>query len=119
MKLAEGYPILSTHHAGAICRNMTLEDTFQVELKAMSIGDLAIVTAPCEMYGSIGEYVKKHSPFAATLVFQLTDGSIGYIPSNVAFDHGGYEVSTTRFRKGIADGYQETFLTILNEMKGE
>ena len=117
MKLAEGYPIRSIHHAGAICRNMTLEDTFEVELKAVSIGDLAIVTAPCEMYSAIGENVKKNSPFKATLVFQLTDGSIGYIPTDIAFEHGGYEPSTTRFRKGIAGGYEQTFAELLDELK--
>ena len=117
MKLAEGYPIRSIHHAGAICRNMTLEDTFEVELKAISIGDLAIITAPCEMYSAIGEKAKKDSPFAATLVFQLTDGSIGYIPTDIAFEHGGYEPSTTRFRKGIAGGYNQTFAELLDELK--
>ncbi len=106
----------SIHHAGAVVSHMKKPDTFDVTLKAISIGDLAIVTAPCEMYSSIGENVKAASPYKATLVFQLTDGSIGYIPSNCAYAHGGYEVSTTPFKCGIADGYHETFMTMLQDM---
>lgn len=119
MKLAEGTRLRNVGHASCVIRNLKMDDTFQVELKALSIGDLGIVTAPCEMFSSIGEKVKAESPFKETLVFQLTDGSIGYIPSSCAYDHGGYEVTTTPFERGIAEGYHDTFMTMLKDMKEE
>ena len=119
MKFAEGTSLRNPNHAGYVIRNMNLPDNFQVELKAIAIGDLAIVTAPCEMFSSIGERAKAESPYKQTLVFQLTDGSIGYIPSTCAYEHGGYEIGSTPFAKGTAEGYHETFMTMLHSMKEE
>lgn len=117
MEEAKGYPISSIHHAGAICRTAKMADTFDVTLAAISVGGLGIATGPCEMYDINGKYVKDHSPCQATLVFQLCNGSVGYIPAECAYQNGGYEIDTTRYQKGTAEGFQNTFLDMLREMK--
>ena len=119
MELAKGYPISSIYHAGAIHGNSKLGDTFDTTLEAVTIGDLAIACAPCELYDANGKNVKEQSPFGATLVFQLCNGSVGYIPAEYAYAHNGYEIDTTKFQKGVAEGFQNTFLDLFREMKEE
>ena len=119
MALAKGYPISNVFHAGAIHANSKLGDTFDTTLEAVTIGDLAIACAPCEMYDANGKAVKEQSPFGATLVFQLCNGSVGYIPAEYAYANGGYEIETTKFQKGVAEGFQNTFLDLFKEMKEE
>lgn len=119
MALAKGYPISNVFHAGAIYANSKLGDTFDTRLVAISIGDLAIACAPCEMYDANGKNIKEQSPFGATLVFQLCNGSVGYIPAEYAYANGGYEIETTKFQKGVGEGFQNTFLDLFREMKGE
>lgn len=116
VEMLEGSAIQSLQHACAIYNNSLLDDTFDVELRAIAVGDLAIATAPCEMYDINGKYVKDHSPFGVTLVFQLTDGSIGYIPSEIAYTTGGYEVEATRFLKGTGEAFQNVFLELFRKM---
>lgn len=119
MELAKGYPISNIYHAGAIHANSRLGDTFDTTLEAVTIGDLAIACAPCELYDITGKNVKEQSPFGATLVFQLCNGSVGYIPAQYAYAHGGYEIQTTKFQKGVAEGFQNTLLDMFKEMKEE
>ena len=119
MALAKGYPISNVFHAGAIHANSKLGDTFDTTLEAVTIGDLAIACAPCELYDANGKAVKEQSPFDATLVFQLCNGSVGYIPAEYAYANGGYEIETTKFQKGVAEGFQNTFLDMFKEMKEE
>jgi len=116
-EMIKGSAIQSMFHARGIYNNSLLPDTFDVTLIGVSVGDLAIATAPCEMYDTNGKQVKDRSPFAATLVFQLCNGSVGYIPSEIAYSHGGYEIEVTKFRKGTGEGFRDTFLDMFREMK--
>ena len=116
-EMIKGTPIKSVIHARGIYNNSLLPDTFDVTLIGVSIGDLAVATAPCEMYDINGKEVKDRSPFAATLVFQLCNGSVGYIPSEIAYSHGGYEIEVTKFKKGTGEGFRDTFLGMFKEMK--
>ena len=116
-EMIKGTPIKSMFHARGIYNNSLLPETFDVKLIGVSIGDWAIATAPCEMYDINGKEIKDNSPFAATMVFQLCNGSIGYIPSEIAYSHGGYEIEVTKFKKGTGEGFRETFLNMFKEMK--
>ncbi|OJV28533.1 MAG: hypothetical protein BGO26_00720 [Actinobacteria bacterium 69-20] len=63
-------------------------------LTGLSLGsELAIVTAPGEVFSELGLHVQARSPFPATIVAGYTNGSIDYIPTATAFREGGYEVS--------------------------
>ena len=77
------------------------------------------------MAGSPGEYfcafgldIKKRSPFAVTAVAELSDDYVGYIPTDRAFDQGGYEVWNLRSSK-VARGSGERIADKLVEMLTE
>lgn len=65
--------------------------TEDVEIQALAIGDVAIVGFPAEMFAEFGLELKRLSPFGATFPCNLTNGSVGYVPTERAFEHGGYE----------------------------
>lgn len=61
---------------------------------AMRIGDIAIVGVPGEYFTRLGEEIKRQSPFRYTIVAELANDWVGYIPDQEAYDLGGYQVWT-------------------------
>ena len=119
MAMLEGTPIDNLYHVGGICANAKLPDTITATLTSVAIGDWGIATAPCELYDTLGKQIKEGSPFEATMIFQLCNGSIGYIPSKIAYSHGGYEINTTKFQEGTGEGFRDAYLDMLKQMKEE
>ena len=62
-----------------------------VPVSAARIGPFAIATNAGELFVEWGISVKKRSPFPHTIVSELTNDSIGYEPTELAFQHEGYE----------------------------
>jgi neutral ceramidase len=63
----------------------------QVPMQALRIGRLGIATLPGEAFTELGLEVKKKSPFDTTFLVELANGYHGYIPTEEAFQVGGYE----------------------------
>ncbi len=63
-------------------------------LQAMRIGDVAVVGVPAEFFTKLGMDIKRRSPFANTVVVELTNDWIGYLPDREAHRLGGYQVWT-------------------------
>jgi hypothetical protein len=55
------------------------------------LGELAIVGLPGEVFCEFGLEIKEKSPAKHTIVVELANGAIGYIPTKEAFAQGGYE----------------------------
>ena len=118
MKLAEGYPISSYHHATAILSKAKLGATGDIEhLGAIAVGELAFVAAPYEMFSVTGEYIKENSPFTMTVVCTIANGGNGYFPDDSVFEYGSYESDTSKYIRGTAEGLADRFLEMLNEVK--
>ncbi len=66
-------------------------DTVNAKLQAFRIGDLAIVTTPCETFVETGLAIKKLSPFKPTFTIELANGYNGYLPTAEQHSFGGYE----------------------------
>jgi hypothetical protein len=62
-----------------------------VHLNVLRIGDTAICTNPAELFVEYGLQIRERSPARVTLISELTDGYIGYVPTRLAFERGGYE----------------------------
>ena len=57
-------------------------------------GDVAIWSAPLELFNEISNDIRDRSPFPFTFYFGYTNGWLGYMPTSSAWQHGGYEVET-------------------------
>ncbi|HYG76634.1 MAG TPA: neutral/alkaline non-lysosomal ceramidase N-terminal domain-containing protein [Planctomycetota bacterium] len=90
----------------------------EVEIQAIALSDeLAIVALPGEIFVELGLELKKSSPFKYTLIAELANGSIGYIPNRAAFPEGNYEVVSARTEEGSGELLIETALKLLKDLR--
>ncbi|MDB5313828.1 MAG: Neutral ceramidase [Gemmataceae bacterium] len=75
-----------------------------VEVQVISLGDdLAWVSLPGEIFVDLGLAIKMGSPFRQTMIAELANGSIGYVPTRVAYSQGNYEVVSARCAEGCGE----------------
>ncbi len=79
--------------------------------------ELAIVALPGEIFVELGLALKKASPFKHTLIAELANGSIGYVPNREAFPQGNYEIVSARNEIGSGEKLIEVALKLLGEVK--
>jgi hypothetical protein len=90
----------------------------EVEVQVIALGDdLAWVSLPGEIFVELGLEIKKKSPFRHTLIAELANGSIGYIPNKKAYDEGNYEPASARCAKGSGEMLVESALKLLRAAK--
>ena len=80
------------------------EPTLSVEVHALRIGDVAIVTNPFELFLDYGVQMQGRSKALQTFVLQLTCGSCGYLPTQRAVDGGGYSAVVASSHVGPEGG---------------
>ncbi len=72
-------------------------------VQALRIGDLALVGVPGELLVRLGLDIKKRSPFGHTMVLELANDSVGYLPDEQAYKEGGYEPEAALFTPGSGE----------------
>ena len=88
-----------------------------VEVQVVALGnDVAWVSLPGEVFVELGLEIKKRSPFKQTMIVELANGSIGYIPTKRAYVEGNYEPTTARCASGSGETIVETAVGLLNEL---
>ena len=115
--LLEKYGFNNVYRAGSIVARVKLPATHKIPLWTLSMGELAFVGAPYEMFDTNGQMIKDASPFRTTFVMTLTNEAHGYMPSKLGFAHGGYSVDICRFKPGIGELLAENYIELLESMK--
>lgn len=88
-----------------------------LEVQVFRIGeDAAIVGLPGELFVELGMAIKKASPFKTTLVIELTNSHIAYVPTEKAFLQGSYETINSRLAPGGGEMMVEATVRLLNEL---
>ena len=91
---------------------------FDLPLIAISVGNIVFVGIPGEPFSKIGIELKANSPeFDMVLPCALTNGSKGYFPTKDAYDEGGYETATSRFKAGVAEIIIEEGTKLIKSLK--
>lgn len=75
-------------------RRLAGENPVPVRLSVLRVGDAALCTNPAELFVEYGLEIRGASPARVTLLSELTDGYVGYVPTRLAFSRGGYETWT-------------------------
>ncbi|MBQ3074863.1 MAG: neutral/alkaline non-lysosomal ceramidase N-terminal domain-containing protein [Clostridia bacterium] len=109
------YGFASRYEVSAVIKRSEMENTSPLPLYCISFGDVAFASAPFEMFNTNGVELRTASPYPMTFNCSYTNGACGYMPSSVAFDHGGYEVHTCYFEKGTGERCVEESVRILKE----
>lgn len=108
----------SFYHARNIQSHAKLGETYDMDISAFSFGDVAGIVVPYEMFDTSGMAIKEQSPFEKTLIAGYSyPGYQGYMPTELAWEHGGYEVETSNYGPGNAEKLVDAYLGLLNEMK--
>ncbi|OGD20260.1 MAG: hypothetical protein A2W03_04305 [Candidatus Aminicenantes bacterium RBG_16_63_16] len=76
----------------------------RAEVQVIALGDdIAWVGLPGEVFTELGLTIKTASPFRFTVVTELANDSIGYVPNLKAYDQGAYEVISSRVAPGSGE----------------
>jgi neutral ceramidase len=109
--------------AEAVCILETIakqDESLTVEVQAIAFSDeAAIVALPGEIFVELGLALKKQSPFKHTMIAELANGSIGYIPDSRAYPQGNYEVVSARCAQGSGELLVEAALKLLKELSNK
>ncbi len=132
----DGYQLkrLRDHHAQSLAALAALEaleeqnrrdrrvDAARRELATaitlVTIGNLAVVGIPGELFVELGLALKANPRFTQTFVAGYCNDLIGYIPTRSAYAEGGYEVDTARIAAGSGETIVDTALSALAAMRG-
>lgn len=88
-------------------------------ISAIRVGALAIVFLPGEPFVETALEIERSSPFRHTIVVGFCENNIGYIPTDAAFEKGGYEVGPGKWsflEKGADDTIYTCALKLLEEL---
>lgn len=85
------------------------------EVHVLRVGDVAFVGFPAEMFVEWAMQVKEQSPFRYTFPIDLSNGSVGYIPTRRAFENGGYEPVSSIFTPDVGEVLVEAALDLLEQ----
>jgi hypothetical protein len=92
----------------------------EVEVQVISLGkQVAWVSLPGEVFTELGLAIKQDSPFPMTIIAELANGLLGYIPSRRAYAQGNYEVVSARCAEGSGERLVDAALKMLKELHAE
>ncbi len=112
MMLVNGYKVLDV----AAREGKPIE----VEVQAVALGsEVAWVSLPGEVFVELGLSIKKRSPFRFTMIAELANGSIGYIPDRRSYAEGNYEPVSARCAAGSGEMLLETAVKLLGDLHRE
>lgn len=83
-------------YAREVLHLAAMPEQIQTEVQALRVGEATIVALPGEIFVELGLAIKARSPFATTLLVELANDYIGYVPTTKAFLEGGYETWAAR-----------------------
>ncbi|MBS7606857.1 neutral/alkaline non-lysosomal ceramidase N-terminal domain-containing protein [Candidatus Bathyarchaeota archaeon] len=95
-------------------------NTIDVEVQGFKIGGLVAVILPGEIFVDLGLRVKEHSRADVTMVIGCAKEVIGYVPTEEAFDEGGYEVNlpVCIVERGSGEQLIEAANEVIDELLG-
>ena len=89
---------------------------FDTEMTAFALGEAAFVSIAGELFTEIGLRIKHASPFRHTYIVDLANGALGYIPTERAFQEGGYTTRCSRLDVRCERVYTEHALGLLGRL---
>jgi len=75
--------------------------------------DIAIWSAPVELFCEIAMHIRSLSPFPYTFYFGYANGWLGYFPTKAEFPYGGYEPNTSPYTEQAEGDLTRTVVSYL------
>ena len=115
-KIAE-YGFDNYYHASGLVARANAPETETITIHALVLGDVSIAFAPYEMFSTQGKLIKDGTPYGMTFVVTNSEYHEGYMPNEIACEHGYYEYDISRFARGVGEQLSERFIEILKGIK--
>ncbi len=90
---------------------------FNLGMCGIRLGNVALVGIPGEPFTEVGVKIKDTEGFDMIMPCGLVNGYEGYFPVKTAFDEGGYEARTSRYKSGVAEAVVDCGKEILALLK--
>jgi neutral ceramidase len=92
--------------------------TICLEVQVFRLSDeVAVVGLPGEVFVEHGLAIKQASPFPVTLVIELCQDDVAYVPTSKAFTEGSYETVNSRIAPGGGEAMTEAAIRLLQELR--
>ena len=113
-KIGLGWPADYTRYTRT---TNTGENLVRLPIRFLKINnDVAIWSAPVELFCEISNEIRNRSPFPYTFYFGYTNGTFGYVPSEAEWKNEGYETSVSVFTPSVAGDITEA---VVGYLQGE
>lgn len=92
-------------------------EPISAEVQVIAIGDqIAFVALPGEIFVELGLSIKRASPYPMTIISELANGSVGYVPNRIAYSQGNYEVVSARCAAGSGELLVDAAIEMLRDL---
>ena len=88
----------------------------EVDLQCIGVGSVYFIGLPGEIFVEIGFDIVNRVQRENLFVMSMTNGSVGYIPVEIAYKQGGYESNSSHFRPGCGEQIADAAVELLNQM---
>ena len=92
-------------------------ESFPMELSGVAIGPVVMIGLPGEPFTGIGRGLKAADGWDLVMPCCLTNGSEGYFPMQDAYDEGGYEARSSKFKAGVAERIVQEGCALLDQLQ--
>ena len=92
-------------------------EAFDLPITAVAIGNIALAGIPGEPFNGVGLGLKKAEGWAMIMPCCLTNGCDGYFPMQDAYDEGGYEARSSRYKAGTAEIIIKEGVALLDSLR--
>ncbi|MDO4489436.1 MAG: hypothetical protein Q4B67_10180 [Eubacteriales bacterium] len=103
--------------ATRMCNLENGPEYFEFPLTGVAIGPVAFLGIPGEPFTEVGRQIKTADGWKLVCPTINTNGKEGYFPTKDAFDEGGYEARSSRFKSGVAEKIIEEGKALLDELR--
>ncbi len=112
-KKLEEYGFEATQEMNLAYRLYNRTGTKDMNIGAISIGDISFVWCGYEMFDTNGMEIKAATPDKMTFILAYSGDALGYIPSINSVPNGSYEVYASDFKYGTGEEVAQKLITLL------
>lgn len=99
------------------------QETYKTYISMLRLGDdFALISNPAELFCQYGLDIKAGSPYTFTMVAELANGYVGYVPTVKSFEMKGYETwfdPSSCLTQNAGEMIRDTSIEMLNKQGGQ
>lgn len=121
--IANGFQ--SCYEARSFVSRMNLEDTMDIPLDVMTLGNMAFAITRYEISGgsskAIKDAFKNGDDYTMAFIVGYCNDNLGYIPNELNYEYnngrGSYEAYDCKYAKGTCEQLTDTYIQMIKDMK--